>query len=65
MQLNDTISLYQQGNKTGAFRFFLSDPTANQNVSFDAFCRGMEKILANRAARVESENAHSEVVRSW
>ena len=41
-----TKDAYQKGNKEMAYLAFLTDPTANKNVSFEQFCKGFDKMIS-------------------
>lgn len=42
-----TLETYKTGNKSMAFSAFKNDPNANEGVTFESFCKFMDKTIGN------------------
>lgn len=43
-----TLNCYENTSKAMAYLAFKADPNANEGVSFQQFCEGMDAIIAKR-----------------
>lgn len=42
-----TLETYKKGQKAMAFLAFKNDPNANEGITFDIFCKFMDKTIGN------------------
>ena len=54
-----TMAYYKLGHKETAFQMFLSDPNANDGISFEQFCTSFDKMVIAQAQNEASMRAHA------
>ena len=42
-----TLETYKNGSKSMAFLAFKNDPNANEGITFEAFCKFMDKTIGS------------------